>query len=43
MFEPKATASHLDSHMKQPIRDVRVPVANGGRPDVALTAQFGRD
>jgi hypothetical protein len=26
-----------------PIRDVRYPVATGGKPDIARTAQFGRD
>jgi hypothetical protein len=28
---------------KLPIRDVRNPVAIGGKPDMARTAQFGRD
>jgi hypothetical protein len=28
---------------KLPIRDVRAPVATGGKPDMALAAQFGRD
>ena len=28
---------------KLPIRDVRYPVANRGRPDMARTAQFGRE
>jgi hypothetical protein len=25
------------------VRDVRCPVANGGEPDMARTAQFGRE
>ena len=28
---------------KLPFRDVRDPVATGGKPDMALIAQFGRD
>jgi hypothetical protein len=31
------------SGTKLPIRDVRNPVTNGGRPDVARIALFGRD
>ena len=32
-----------ESGTKLPIRDVRYPVANRGRPDMVPTAQFGRD